>query len=166
MRSIEPGISRFRVRSFGPSRNDDVDELRTARNNSRRNNLLALLAESVDAERDDIADFQELLRFHAEANAGRRARGDDVAGQQRQERRHIGDALRQGEDHGRGVAGLAALAVDVEPQAELLHIRDFILGDQPGAEWTEGVVRLTLGPLAAAFLLEVTLGDVVADAVA
>src|SRR5258708_14365026 len=27
MRSIEPGISRFRVWSFGPSRNDDVEQV-------------------------------------------------------------------------------------------------------------------------------------------
>src|SRR5262249_22963659 len=108
----------------------------------RRNDLLALFAEPVDAERDDVADFQELLRLQAEADTRRRARGDHIAGKQRQERRDVSDALRQGEDHGRGVAGLAALAVDVQPQAELLHIRDFILGDEPGAERTKGVVRL------------------------
>ena len=63
-------------------------------------------------------------------------------------------------------AGLAALAVDVEPHRQLLHVRDFVLGDEPRAERAEGVVRLALGPLAAALDLEIALGDVVADAIA
>src|SRR3954468_11509317 len=87
---------------------------------SRRDNLLPLLAKSFDAERDDIADVEEFRRLHAGADAGRRARGDDVAGQQGQERRDIGNALCDGEDHGRGRSGLAALAVDVEPHREFL----------------------------------------------
>src|SRR5215813_5580489 len=104
------------------------------RRSSRRNDLLALLAEPVDAERDDVADIEEGRRLHAEADAGRRARRDDVAGQQREELRYVGNALRHREDHGRGASGLAALAVDVEPHAELLHVRNLILGDEPRAE--------------------------------
>src|SRR5262245_23221587 len=39
----------------------------------RRNNLLPLLAKTLDAEGDDVADIEELRRFHAGADAGRRA---------------------------------------------------------------------------------------------
>jgi hypothetical protein len=48
---------------------------------SRRDDLLALLAEALDAERDDVADIEELRRLHAGADAGRGASGDDVPGQ-------------------------------------------------------------------------------------
>ena len=119
-----------------------------------------------DAERDDVADVEILRRLHAGADAGRRARGDDVAGHQRHELRDVGNALRHREDHGRGRSGLAALAVDVEPHRQLLHVRDFILGDKPGADWSKGVVRFALGPLTEPLDLEIALGDVVADAVA
>src|SRR5580704_10145375 len=37
---------------------------------SRRNNLLTLLAEPFDAQRDDVADIEELRRLHAGADAG------------------------------------------------------------------------------------------------
>src|SRR6185312_5284136 len=66
----------------------------------------------------------------------------------------------------RSVAGLPALAVDLEPHPELLDVGDFIPCHQPRTERAKGVVRLALGPLAAALLLEVALGDVVADAIA
>ena len=46
-------------------------------------------------------------------------------------------------------AGLAALAVDVEPHRQLLHVGNLVLGHQPRADRAEGVVRLALGPLAA-----------------
>src|SRR6476620_6696601 len=40
------------------------------RRSLRRNDLLALLAEAFDAERDDVADIEEGRRLHAEADAG------------------------------------------------------------------------------------------------
>src|SRR5262245_37274292 len=95
---------------------------------SGRNDLLPLLAQAVDPERDVIADIEELRRLHASAYAGRRARCDDVAGQERQELRDIGYALRHREDHGRRVSGLPSLSVDVEPQSKFLHVRDLVLG--------------------------------------
>src|SRR3954452_23201652 len=131
-----------------------------------RDDFLPLLAQSFDAERDHVADVEEGRRLHAGADAGRRAGGDDIARQQREELRDIGNAFRHREDHGRSRTGLAALAVDVEPHRQLLHIRYFILGDQPRTYRTEGVVRLALGPLPEALDLEVALGDVVADAIA
>src|SRR6202035_2544540 len=103
---------------------------------SRRDDFLPLLAEALDAERDHVADIEEFRRwFHAGADAGRSAGGDDVARQQRQEPRDVGDALGDGEDRGRGRSGLEALAVDVEPQRDLLQVRDLVPGHQPGAEW-------------------------------
>src|SRR5580704_8978621 len=111
---------------------------------SRRDDLLALLAEPLDAEGDDVADIEELRRLHARADARRRAGRDDVTGQQRHELRDIGDALRHGKDHGRGRSGLAALAVDIEPHREVLHVRDLVPGDEPRPERTKSVVRLAL----------------------
>src|SRR5579871_2059801 len=109
---------------------------------SRRNDLLALLAEAFDAERHDVADIEILRRLHAGADARRRAGGEHVAGQERHELRDIGDAFGNREDHGRGRAGLLALAVDVEPHRQALRVRDFVPGDEPGPERAEGVVRL------------------------
>src|SRR6185312_16299056 len=78
---------------------------------SGRDDLLALLAEAVDAECDDVTDIEEGRRLHAKPNAGWRTCGEDVAGQERHELRDIGDAFGHREDHGRSVAGLPALAV-------------------------------------------------------
>src|SRR5579883_3129544 len=89
--------------------------LRCARNDGecgltlRRNDLLALLAEAFDAERHNVADIEILRRLHAGADAGGRAGGEHVAGQERHELRDIGDAFGNREDHGRGRAGLLAL---------------------------------------------------------
>ena len=66
----------------------------------------------------------------------------------------------------RGGAVLAALAVDFEPEFQVLRVGDFVLGDEPGAERAEGVAAFAFGPLAAAVFLERALGDVVGDAVA
>src|SRR4051812_37297456 len=92
-----------------------------------RDDLLALLAKAFDAERDDIADVEERRRLHAGADAGWRAGGDDVARQECEELRDVGNAFRHREDHGRGRASLAALAVDVEPHRQFLHVRNVVL---------------------------------------
>ena len=63
-------------------------------------------------------------------------------------------------------AVLAALAVDFEPQPQVLRVGHFVFGHQPGADRAERVAALALVPLAAAFDLELALGDVVHDAVA
>src|SRR6185369_12342175 len=123
-------------------------------------------AKPLDAQGDHVTDVEELRRLHPGTNARRRARGDDVTWPQRHELRDVGNALRHREDHGCGRSGLAALAVDVEPHRELLHVRYFILGDEPRSDWTEGVVRLALGPLTQSLDLEIALGHVIANAVA
>src|SRR5476651_1561327 len=85
-----------------------------------RDDALALLAESRDAEGDHVAGLQVMRRLHAEAHAGGRARGDDVAGEQRHELADVGDEARAAEDHGARAAALALLAVHVEPHVEQL----------------------------------------------
>jgi hypothetical protein len=45
------------------------------------------------------------------------------------------------------VAGLLALAVDVQPHAQVLAVADLVRGDQPGADRAEGVAALALVPL-------------------
>src|SRR6185295_4569960 len=129
--------------------------------------LLALLAQPLDAERDHVAGLEPYRRWlHAEGYARRRAGGDDVARLQHEELRAVPDDVRDAEDHGLRVAALALLAVDVEPHVELLHVLDLVLGDEPGPERPERLAALALGPLAAALLLELPLRHVVADAVA
>jgi hypothetical protein len=89
-----------------------------ARQQLEGHHFLALLAQALDAQRHDVALLQEQRRLHAHADAGRRAGGDDVAGQQRHELAHVAHHLGGAEDHGLGVAGLHALAVDVQPHVE------------------------------------------------
>ena len=60
-------------------------------------------------------------------------------------------------DHGLGRAVLEPLAVDVEPEPDVLHVADFVGRDQPGAErayqiersgqWMKGKGCPTFGPL-------------------
>lgn len=126
--------------------------------------LLLLLAQSLDAERHDIAGLQELRRLHAEAHARRRACGDDITGFEHHELRDIGDDGFHIEDHGLGGARLHTHAVDVEPHVELLHVLDLVGGDKPGTERAEGFATLALHPLAAALDLILALGDVIAEA--
>ena len=55
----------------------------------------------------------------------------------------FGDA----EDHRPRVAGLPALAVDVEPHVEVLQVLDLVGGDEPRADRAERVAALALAPL-------------------
>src|ERR1700724_459199 len=74
--------------------------------------LLLLLAQPIDAERDHVAGLQELrLGLHAEPDAGRRAGDDDVARLHDEILRAAPDDVAAVEDHGRGIAGMALLAV-------------------------------------------------------
>src|SRR6185437_12957935 len=63
-----------------------------------RDDLLALVAEALDAAGDDVADVQVLRRLHSEAHAGRRAGGDDVAREECHELADVGDEVRAAED--------------------------------------------------------------------
>ena len=125
-----------------------------------------LLAEAFDAEADGLAGAEEDGRLAAHADAGGGAGGDDVAGVEREELAEVADEFLDAEDHRGGRAVLAALAVDFEPELQVLRVGDFVFGDEPGAERAEGVAAFAFGPLAAAVFLEGAFGDVVEDAVA
>src|SRR4029077_18822372 len=128
--------------------------------------LLLLLTQPVDAERHHVAGFEERRRLHAQAYARRRAGDDDVARLHDEILRAAPHDMPAVEDHGRGVAALALLAVDVEPHGELLRVLDLVLGDEPRADRAECLAALALGPLAGALDLEHALGDVVGEAIA
>src|SRR5580693_1812024 len=128
--------------------------------------LLLLLAEPIDPQRHHIAGLQERRRLHAQPDARRRAGDDDVARLQDEILRAAPDDVAAVEDHGRGVAALAFLAIDVEPHVQLLRVLDLVLGDEPGAEWAERLAALALGPLPGALDLKDAFGDVVGEAIA
>src|SRR5829696_5834954 len=131
-----------------------------------RDDVLALFAQTLNAERHHVAGLEKALGLHAHADAWRSAGGDHVAGLQDHEVRDVRHDLRDVEDHGLGRAVLHTLAVHVEPHGEVLRIRDLVLGHEPGSKRTEGRAALALGPGAAALDLKLTLRDVVADAIA
>ena len=56
---------------------------------------------------------------------------------------------------------LPDFAVHVQRDIELVGVADFIGGDQPGAEWFQGVGALALGPLGAALQLKDPFRDVI-----
>src|ERR1044072_9057944 len=108
-----------------------------ARSHLELDHLLLLLAEALDAERDDVAGLQPHRRLHAERDARRRSGGDDVAPLHHEELRAVPDDVRDAEDHGLVMAGLPLLPVDAEPHVELLHVLDLVLGDEPRPERPE-----------------------------
>src|SRR5262249_55530938 len=128
--------------------------------------LLALLAQAFDAERDHVARLQEPRRLLALADTRRRPSGDHVAGMEHKNLEQVGEEIFAVEDHGRGRAGLHALAVDVEPHRERLRPRHLVLGHEPRAERSESLAALALGPLPGAFELKGALRYVVGDAIA
>src|SRR5258706_10544492 len=129
--------------------------------------LLGLLPQSRNAERDHVADLQELrLRLHAECHARRGAGDDDVAGLQNHELRAVPHEVCDAEDHRLGGAFLTRLAIHGKPHVEVLRLGDLILGDEPRAKRTESLRALALRPLAGALDLEFALRDVVGKAIA
>ncbi len=99
-----------------------------------------------------------LLAF---ADAGRRSGDNQIARLERYEAADIGQGFGDREDHGFRVAGLHALAVDIEVHVEVLRITQFIGGYQPRTGRAEGIATLALDPLRTALLLELTLGDII-----
>ena len=106
-------------------------------------------------------------RFHSEADTRRRAGDDDVARLHHEKLRAVPDKMFAIEDHRLRIAALAFLTVDVEPHVEVLRILDFVLGDEPRTDRSEGLAALALVPLsAAAFDLEDALRHIVAEEIA
>src|SRR5690606_29841766 len=127
---------------------------------------LLLFAEAFHAEPDDAARLEVRRRLLAHADAGRRAGGNDVARLQAHELAQVAHEVRHAEDHRARRAVLVALAVDLEPEVELVPVRHFVGRDEPRTDRAERIGALTLDPLAAHFQLEGALRHVVHDAVA
>ena len=101
-------------------------------------------AESVDAERHPLTRSQVDLRLLAESDARRGSGRDHVARKERHEVRDVRHQRTDAVDHRPRRPVLKSSIVDVEPESEVLRIRDFVLRHQPGAEGREPVVALAL----------------------
>ena len=110
--------------------------------------------------------FRKTGRVEAEADARGSAGADHVAGQERHEPAQVAHQRRHVEDHLVGVAALPLLAVDGEPEGELLRVGDLVRCREERAERREGVLALALRPLAAALELVLALRVVVVEGVA
>jgi len=69
-------------------------------------------------------------------------------------------------NHGGGCAILHALAVQLQPEVEVLRVFHLVGGHQPRADGAESVVGFALGPLAGTLDLEFTLREVIDGAIA
>src|SRR5262245_6311220 len=106
----------------------------------RPHDLLPLLAQPVDAERDHVAGLEEFrLGLHAEPDARRCAGEDDVARLHDEELRAVPDQMPAIENHGASRAALALLAIDVEPHAQMLRVLDLVFSDEPGPKRAEAL---------------------------
>src|SRR6185437_3444894 len=105
------------------------------------------------------------LGLAAHSYSRRGARRDDVARLQRHELADVAHDRGNRKDHGARVARLHALAVDVQPHIEVLHVADLVASHEPGTHGAEGVAALALVPGAAALRLVFPLGEVVDDAI-
>src|SRR3954452_8625347 len=104
------------------------------------------LADAGDRDPHRVAALQELRRGKADANAGRRAGRDEVAGLKRQPGRDRLDERRDVEDEVARVRVLAQLAVDPASDVEVLR-RDLVGGRDPRPHRAEAVERLAEEPL-------------------
>jgi hypothetical protein len=83
---------------------------------------------------------------------------------QREELAQVRHEERAGVDHRARVAVLIAVAVDLEPQVQVLRVGHLVARDEERADGTERVAALALVPLAEALELVLALGEVVDDA--
>src|SRR3954471_15906529 len=116
-------------------------------------NLVGESADAFDGDGDLVADVEG-------ADAGRGAREDHVAGEQRHRLGDVDDQILDGVDHLAGTAELALLAVDRELDCEVAGGGEVQVRLHPGAERAGGVEALGPRPLLLA-PLDVTGGDVV-----
>src|SRR5262245_21609543 len=83
---------------------------------------VAQRADPLDLAGQDVSRLQEPRWVTGPADARRRAGIDDVAGEQRQNRRQLRDQARHVEHHVRRTAALHLLAVDGTAQLEIIAI--------------------------------------------
>src|SRR3954470_3105102 len=81
-------------------------------------------AEALDLDRDLVTVLQQDLRIPEDADAGRRARGDQVAGLQRDRAADVADDLGDREDHVRRRGVLHDLAVEDASDRQRLRVVD------------------------------------------
>src|SRR6478736_5630819 len=122
------------------------------------------LAHAVDLDRDGVARLQQPLRVAEYADAGGRARQDQVAGLERRGSRGVADDLIDAEDEVRGRRVLQRLARDDRPDRERVRVGHLGARDER-ADGAERVGRLAARPLAVGEL-EVASRDVICDEVA
>src|SRR5882672_1862984 len=89
-------------------------------------NLCRQLTDTVDSTLHPVAALHR-------ADAGWRAGEDEIAGLQLEQAGEMGDDLRHCPDHLGEIAGLAALAVDLEPDGTLLRMADIARAPDSGA---------------------------------
>src|SRR5690606_30656452 len=106
------------------------------------------------------------FRLDAHADSRWRPGGDEVAWLQAHKLGEVRDDMLHRKDHGLGGAILIAMPIDLQPEPQVLRIRDLIAGHQVGADGAEGVMALALHPLSATLRLKFPLGNIVHDAVA
>src|SRR5271165_3740326 len=126
---------------------------------SRNSFSNAPIPRNLDA--GDVAVGEIFGRFEPDADAGRRAGGDDVAGPKRDARGDRGDDRRHVEDEVAGVGVLPQLAVDPAADLRVGQI-DLVAADRAWAHRAERILRLADQPLAVT-PLQVARGHVVDD---
>ena len=106
------------------------------------------------------AGCEETRRLARRADAGGRAGEDDVAGEQRQHGRQLGDEPRHGEDEIGRARVLHGLAVDRAAEREVVGIGHLVGRDEPRAHRPESAPRLAERELRARGELERAVADV------
>src|SRR5688572_7424641 len=86
--------------------------------------------EVADFDPHGLARAEIAGRLPPVSGAGRRPRRDDVAGLERHDPREVAHDLRDPEDHPRSTPVLQALAVDPEPDREVMRLRDLVASDE------------------------------------
>src|SRR5258708_8779659 len=127
-----------------------------SRQSTTGNDLLLLLAQSLDAEMNPVTGTQESGGFLAHPHTGRRTRADDVARLQGHELADVVNQETRAPYHGRGRTFLIAAIVYVKPQTQSLRIRNFVGGYKPRTDRTKRIAILALLPFPTPFHLKTT----------
>jgi hypothetical protein len=113
---------------------------------------------------NDVALFEEKRGIAADADSGRRARGDDVAGHERQPSGDYGNQARYVENQIARVSVLTEFAIDPAFHGQVFGI-DLVGGRYPWSHRAKGVEGFAEKPLLV-LALAVARGHVVDDGVA
>src|SRR5579862_4173322 len=103
----------------------------------RRHEPVPHLAYALNITRQHVAGPEPAWRGAAQADPGRRAGEDQVAGQQRGDRRQLLDQVADAEDHLPGAGLLHLVTVDRAAQLQIVRVIELVRSDQPGADRPE-----------------------------